>query len=157
MMTWRVPCEGRPQSCTNQSLNTRPRQVERLTTTWYGTGLALLSGATAVSPFPPFPLSKSPPLPFSPLFPVPPSLSPNELHLPASFEYIDKSANRHLFCVEIRDCRPLLKETGWLGAGFITVCLETRWLGPNTWFLCAGSNLYILVACLHWWVMRSGF
>jgi len=30
-----------------------------------------------------------------------------------------------------RNYRPLLQETGWLGADFISVCLETRWLGQK--------------------------
>jgi hypothetical protein len=41
------------------------------------------------------------------------------------------SVKGYLFCVEIRNCRPPLEETGWLGAGFINVCL-TRWLGQKT-------------------------
>ena len=32
-----------------------------------------------------------------------------------------------------------MSDTGWLGAGFISVCLETHWLGQKTWFLCAGT------------------
>ena len=34
-----------------------------------------------------------------------------------------------------RKYRPLLEETGWLGADYISKCLETRWLGQNLWFL----------------------
>jgi hypothetical protein len=40
-----------------------------------------------------------------------------------------------------RNYRSLLEETGWLGAGFISVCLETRWLGPKPWFLFSGTLL----------------
>jgi len=30
---------------------------------------------------------------------------------------------------------------GRLGAGFISVCLETHWLGHFGWFLCPGTTL----------------
>ena len=33
-----------------------------------------------------------------------------------------------------RKYRPLLEETGWLGADYISKCLETRWLGQNCGF-----------------------
>ena len=34
-----------------------------------------------------------------------------------------------------RKCRSFLSETGWLGAGFISVCLETRWLGKRGFYV----------------------
>jgi hypothetical protein len=36
-----------------------------------------------------------------------------------------------------RDYRSLLEETGWLGAGFIYVCLKTRfgWVKPRGFYL----------------------
>ena len=40
-----------------------------------------------------------------------------------------------------RNYRPLLQETGWLGSDFISVCLETRWLGQKRWFLSPGLTL----------------
>jgi len=42
-----------------------------------------------------------------------------------------------------RNYRPLLQETGWLVSDFISVCLETRWLGQKKWFLCPGTTLYV--------------
>ena len=41
-----------------------------------------------------------------------------------------------------RNYRPLLQETGWLGSDFISMCLETRCLGQNPWFLSPGTTLY---------------
>ena len=43
-----------------------------------------------------------------------------------------------------RNYRPLLEETGWLGADFISVCLETRWLSQKPWILFPGTTLYRL-------------
>ena len=40
-----------------------------------------------------------------------------------------------------RNYRPLLQETGRLVSDFISVCLETRWLGQKKRFLCAGLTL----------------
>jgi len=49
---------------------------------------------------------------------------------------------RHLFCGRNLETVGLfLEETGWVGAGFISVCLATRWLGQKPWFRCAGSTL----------------
>ena len=47
-------------------------------------------------------------------------------------------------------------ETGWLVSDFISVCLETRWLGQKTWCLCAEMTLYVIKAHTHHvWVQHT--
>ena len=57
-----------------------------------------------------------------------------------------KTCGKGLF---YRNYRPLLQETGWLVSDFISVCLETRWLGQKKWFLCPGSTLYGVCSMSH--------
>ena len=61
--------------------------------------------------------------------------------LPASFSNplagLCKGISPVLKLVVVGFFKTLLEETGWLGAGFIRVCLESRWLGQKTWFLFA--------------------